>query len=136
MTTIACDGMSIAGDGRSTTDNGTICENTDVKVARLQDDSIIGCAGIAHSLSAVRDFVENDGPEPKDARALRLYPDGRCEFLSGPYWLPASLPAAIGSGIDLALGAMEAGATAEEAVRIACRRDASSGGQITVFHLG
>lgn len=42
---------------------------------------------------------------------------------------------AVGSGSDLALGAMDAGATAEEAVRIACKRDVYSGGRVKVVRV-
>ncbi len=41
---------------------------------------------------------------------------------------------AYGSGSELALGAMLAGATAEEAVRAAAQRDTGTGGEITVLH--
>jgi len=41
-----------------------------------------------------------------------------------------------GSGGDIALGAMLAGATVEEAVRLACTRDTRSGGPITVLTTG
>lgn len=42
----------------------------------------------------------------------------------------------MGSGGDIALGAMEAGATPEEAVRIAARRDLYTGGETTVLRRG
>lgn len=38
-----------------------------------------------------------------------------------------------GTGSDFAIAAMDAGASAEEAVRIACKRSASCGGKIHVF---
>lgn len=42
---------------------------------------------------------------------------------------------ALGSGESFAIGAMEMGATAEEAVRIAAKRDTATGGEITVLSL-
>lgn len=42
---------------------------------------------------------------------------------------------AIGSGEDFALGAMEMGATAHEAVVVAARRDTATGGAIIVLEL-
>lgn len=42
---------------------------------------------------------------------------------------------ALGSGSDIAMGAMEHGATAEEAVRIAARVNVDTGGEITVLRL-
>jgi ATP-dependent protease HslVU (ClpYQ) peptidase subunit len=46
-----------------------------------------------------------------------------------------NVPAAIGSGSLLALGAMEAGVSPEQAVGIAAKRDIGTGGKITVLHL-
>jgi len=42
---------------------------------------------------------------------------------------------AIGSGGGLALGAMSHGASAEEAVAIACQHDLGSGGDLQIFNL-
>lgn len=42
---------------------------------------------------------------------------------------------AIGSGSAYAIGAMDAGATAQEAVKIACGRDIYSGGRIRTFKI-
>lgn len=50
----------------------------------------------------------------------------RCD--DADYWDPRTLPRwAVGSGADLAIGAMACGKTAREAVRIACRYDFKSG---------
>jgi len=43
---------------------------------------------------------------------------------------------ALGSGYQVAMGAMEFGATAEEAVRAAIKWDTGSGGDVTVLRLG
>jgi hypothetical protein len=51
-----------------------------------------------------------------------------CLFNSeAPYGLRIDAPFAMGTGGDYALGAMDHGASAEEAVAIACRRDTASG---------
>lgn len=42
---------------------------------------------------------------------------------------------ALGTGREYAIGALEMGATAEEAVKIACKYDTNSGGAVKVFDL-
>jgi ATP-dependent HslUV protease subunit HslV len=139
MTTIACDGKSMAGDGRSRDAGGLICSESIAKVRRLKDGRIFGLAGNPYDLNAIEAWLNDGGEFPQidkdnfdllvleaDGRAYSYSPrGGRSEQL---------LPAGAGSGIDLAIGAMEAGASAEEAVRIACKRHAGSGGKITVLH--
>lgn len=43
---------------------------------------------------------------------------------------------AIGSGSEFAWGAMDCGATAAQAIRIAMKRDSGTGGQIRTFEIG
>lgn len=52
-----------------------------------------------------------------------------------PYPEPFTLPCAIGSGGDFALGAFHAGATLEEAVTIAISLDVFSGGAVKVVDI-
>lgn len=74
-----------------------------------------------------------DKPElDDDFEALILQPDGKV------YWIGKRLepleyfaPMTIGSGSGLALGAMLAGKSPEEAVEIAKLRDFKSGGNVT-----
>lgn len=56
-------------------------------------------------------FVCDDGPDPERVKRSEAW----------------------GSGSDFAIAAMDAGASAEEAVKIACRRSASCGGKVHVF---
>lgn len=52
-------------------------------------------------------------------------------FEGGKAFYEVQAPYAIGSGADIALGALDQGATAEEAVKIACKRNVLSGGAVT-----
>lgn len=52
-----------------------------------------------------------------------------------PYPDSLSFPAAIGSGRKYALGAIEAGASLEEAVRVASKWDVYTGGEIKVWDI-
>lgn len=80
-----------------------------------------------------------EGDPPKvdgDFGALVLRPDGKgYQCGSSCRLIPIALPMAMGSGMDWALGAMDAGASAEKAVLIATRRDPRSGGRITWLRL-
>lgn len=138
MTTIATDGRSMAGDGIST-HHDMIADRQLEKVWRLNDGRIVGCAGDRADALAFRDWL-NGGERPKIKRrfeGLALSPDGALTFynetcLEG---MPAEAPAAVGSGMDFAVGALDNGATAQRAVEIAAGRDIRSGGKITVISL-
>lgn len=56
-------------------------------------------------------FVCEDGPDPQRVKQSEAW----------------------GSGSDFAIAALDAGASAEEAVKIACKRSASCGGKVHVF---
>lgn len=136
MTTIATDGKSMAGDSLGCASNKRQCL-TEVKVRRLDDGRIVGFSGTASTARAYIDWL-NGGPPVEnnkedsfhllilalDGTATILYPEGTSD--------PVDLPAALGSGGDIALGAMLAGKSPKEAVEIAILRDVWSGGKVTV----
>lgn len=74
--------------------------------------------------------------EADDFQGLELGPDGIFHWgrwftrspMDGPY-------IAVGSGMDLALGALDAGVTLERAMQITCMRDAECGGEIDIVLL-
>jgi ATP-dependent protease HslVU (ClpYQ) peptidase subunit len=141
MTTVATDGKSMAADGQSSTDDGPITNLNRRKITKLPGGSIVGGAGQLPDILRLTAWLE-DGGQQKPPRIreplamLQLMPTG--EVL---YWNeelephPIDVPAAVGSGAELALGAMLAGASPKEAVGIACQRDPMSGGKITVLSL-
>lgn len=139
MTTIACDGTSIAADGRMCDGSDMIvCEDA-VKVERLADGSIMGFSGPANGQSVFKDWIEANGQRElklTDFSALVLRPDGQIRFYdSAANWIPCSAPQALGTGKKLAIGAMAAGKSPEDAVMLATRFDPFTGGTITVFHV-
>lgn len=139
MTVIATDGRSMAADGIAVS-RGTIVDHDLKKVVRLNDGTLIGSAGIRHEGLAFKRWIEEGGGAPKikqSFEALVLRPDGSCTYhcekdLDG---VPTELPAAIGSGMDFALGAMDAGASPFDAVRHAANRCPGIGGTITTLDL-
>lgn len=138
MTTIVCDGKSMAGDGQAEACH-TIISHERVKVRRLSDGSLFGMAGAGGNADPLAEWLIDGGKKPKmigSLSALRLFPDGRIFYLSESLDpTEITTPAAVGSGMDFAIGAMEAGAGIMDAVLIACRRDPGSGGKITVLFL-
>jgi len=137
MTTIAFDGRAIACDGRGCS-NEVVFADQLLKIATLSDGSLLGLAGPSHALELVTDWLEGKTEFPADLgewSALHIQPDAKVRLYTDKAqraWREIDTPAAIGSGRELAIGAMLHGASAEEAVRIACQRDPYSGGNITV----
>lgn len=137
MTTIATDGVTIAADGRTTAGKEIVTDEAK-KIHRLPDGSVVGEAGLCTAgILAVEElaYAIQEDRHPKnykgDYTLLRLTPDGRAII----YWnelvgIEIPTPAAIGSGGEFARGAMAAGASAREAVRIATKLDSASGGKV------
>lgn len=129
MSTCAFDGKSIASDTAQV--NGNRFDLAEAQKVYQAGDEYVAIAG---HFGAALLFVKwwQDG-HPMDKRPS--FPDESFEALVvGPNSEPlhfdralqgikVGIPCAIGSGECEALGAMLAGATAEEAVKIACRLD-------------
>lgn len=118
------------------------------KIFRLQDGSLLGCAGndfqIPAAVKAAESFVsgcayETDfvNPENYPAGFLLLANDGIFEMETGyRRWIKHSgLVAAIGSGSRYALGAYGAGASLEKAVQIAIDNNVYCGGEVVYVAL-
>lgn len=138
MTTIATDGKTMAGDGREV-EQGTIIGSFCRKVQRLADGRLVGVAGDSIDEQMFRRWLEDGAeskPRLKELVALVLYPSGRLDFYDHRLVAsPIEAPAAIGSGADHALTAMDCGKSPEEAVEYAARRDPNTGGKTTVLSL-
>lgn len=140
MTTVAWDGTELAGD-RKAVFGGTPMRIEQPKVARVRAPggriALVGFSGAMSVVLAYRHFMAG-GPRPdygdqsQDTALNILLIDDTCrvwfrtskrdiwEWFNVEQW-------AIGSGCDYALGAMAAGATAREAVRIASKLDNGTG---------
>jgi ATP-dependent protease HslVU (ClpYQ) peptidase subunit len=136
MTTVATDGISMAGDGLLT-ENERVCMTNCAKVRRLSDGRIVGFAGNAYNWDEFARWLVDGGDRPQvhdGFGCLVLKPDGSITSIDQHgREFPEVAPAAIGSGATLAIGAMDAGKSAADAVKIACARDIYSGGSITVL---
>lgn len=138
MTTVAVRDGVLAFDGRVTAD-GTIVSDS-FKKGICKNGKLIGCAGNAAYITAFLEWAVNGGEVPKNH-------DGKTENICGIVidqkgrvteytegMLPCDLGKkefyAVGSGWHFAMGAMAAGASAIEAVKIAARFDTNTGGRI------
>lgn len=136
MTTIACDGKSMAGDTLVT--SGSEIVGYAIKIERTKDGRIFGSAGPGDDCRRFAQWMQGgDKPElSNDFSALILTLDGTVYYV-GATLEPSEfiVPQALGSGGDFAIGAMLAGKSPRDAVAIAIERDTRSGGDITVEHL-
>lgn len=138
MTTIATDGKTMAADGCGCA-NDLIRSINEQKLHRLSDGRIVGCSGTFMAAKTYIAWLEKGGELPKieaGFHALVLSPDGTVQ-VHGNDEMPddADVPAVLGSGGALALGAMLAGASPKRAVEIAAMRDPFTGGTITELSL-
>ena len=101
------------------------------KIRRLDDGTLIGCSTTTPGGGeAVLDWWEKGRPEdptlPNHFTFLAVRKNGEALYMTGPDFVSGPLTAeffAIGSGEQYAQGALEMGATAVEAVRVACKCD-------------
>lgn len=155
MTTIAVKDGIMVGDGRCSL-GSTVIKDDMVKVFWI-NNHLMGGAGRARSISTfaqwlqkhtdytivnqeVGDLVDLIPPvlqDDEEFTALVLTPDRQVLMYDGNVALNLGqdVPASIGSGSVFALAAMDAGTSAEDAVKIAMKRDVYSGGEITIVQL-
>lgn len=144
MTTIAFDGKSMVGDGRVTS-SSLIITDSHCKVHDL-GDQFVGIAGdFVRAEMWLAEYSEGILPEVHEEKAdaddgfiiLLIEKDGGDAALSyngGPL-LHVDPPVAIGTGAEVATGAMLAGKSAKDAVKIAIKKDAASGGKLVELKL-
>lgn len=133
MTTIATDGKTMAADGLVTS-NGTAWGSGLAKIAKLKDGRIAGASGSAYNIGPFISWLENAGDWPKmedNFEGLVLLPDGSVQsYDEHGRSLTEEVPVSSGSGREIALGAMLAGASPKKAVEIAAQRDIATGGKV------
>lgn len=140
MTCIATDGKTIAADSRTCVEDLIVSEAAE-KLVEGADGSILGTAGPAGPAALVREWFrkgENYEEIPKlrlaedeEVHALILRPNGDIDFLEQNFTLVRlDAPAAIGSGTDVAIGAMLAGKDPFEAVKLVSKRITTVGGPV------
>lgn len=138
MTTIAVRDGIMAGDSLGTV-SGWKQPGRERKLFRLDNGCIAGLSGDVAQGHVLLAWVKSDRSEeqPKgDARISLLHPNKRIEvFEDGGSYFENAPFMAWGSGMPAALGALHAGASAKEAVRIASLVDTLTGGKIITMAL-
>jgi hypothetical protein len=143
MTTIAWDGRHVVADRQMSSSLGYIYPGFREKLVYDSDSgrtyAHTGHAALFEPLIA----WHKAGADPKDIPVgavsdcpdmLIVFERGKCfgYRMSVPYPIEFFAPEAWGDGDLIAIGAMEAGATAEKAIEIAIRRDVMTGCGILV----
>jgi hypothetical protein len=137
MSVIAWDGKTLAGDMQATEDSG-LTVKTYPKVFRISAGNRSYICGVVGRIGAgrakARWFVENSlDPLPGGSAAVIIIPANHSAPITivsdseYPDTLPRDQLFAIGSGAQVAMGAMWAGASAEKAVEAACELDDGCG---------
>lgn len=143
MTVIACKNNIMAADSAIWCGNLMVANRN--KIIRLPDGSLFGCGGHTPVIRMAQEWLLNINKSPKPTRVLKDYeldglllrPDGsiwhlNCEW--DLYDMTVSIAAA-GSHNEFVMGAMYAGATAEQAVKLAVQHGDSAGGPVQVERL-
>jgi len=124
----------------------SLITNLDLRVAQSRkifscDRGIGGAVGRLVSAHLFNVWIQANAPDnpPKadDAEGIFVHPDGTTYLWEGTEQLiPIEGPFfAFGSGFQLAMGAMECGASAVDAVAVAIKYDSGSGGTIQTIAL-
>lgn len=139
MTTIAYRDDVLAADTQITC--GSQIDGWATKIYRL-GSVLYGATGSSGLTEAFKSWLcrgmVGEAPALKDGESTAngyIFPGGnRVVWRYENVWCSHEAPFfAYGSGGEIALGAMLAGATAEQAVRAAAERDTNTGGAITVL---
>lgn len=132
MTTVAWDGISLAGDSLIEHD-GVVCSVPAKKVRRLNDGRVVGVAGVWAVVPELLAFLEGERPwSPRMAGVQAIVVDGHQAVVHEGAEIPyaVSAPTCIGSGGTLAEAAIRSGLDARRAVRIAAEMDIRTGGRV------
>jgi len=131
MTTVAWDGKIIAADSQTVEDNLRGLHH-ETKILK-HEGNIYAFAGTVVTCYEVIEWLKKGGkkskaPDVVDSFSVMHFKDGKCwlycESTTPHQVLP---PYTMGTGKELALGAILAGSNARKAVEIACDVDINSG---------
>lgn len=136
MTTIATDGKTISADTQSV--SGFI-DQIDYKKLHRINGLVFGFCGIVSEFHIFKEWME-DGNEDPDNKPTFPNNDGWSAIYvqNGKVWEigPDLMPVrcgqtyAVGTGAGYAMGAMLAGATPAQAIKIAMKLDPKTGGKV------
>lgn len=141
MTTIAYKAGVLAGDSQATDDQ--LWQTN--KIERLSTSAgklLVGWCGDVHSALVFMEWLKNEQSRKpdisnEDFEAIVVAETGRVTIWNQSLvgWRPEGRFFAIGSGAKAAMGAMHAGKSAVEAVKIACKVDPYTRGPVRSLRL-
>jgi len=141
MTTIVYKDGVLAGDGRVTVNDMVVTDKA-TKVHKIKGGWLYGwCGGVEDAeilKRALRKGLPDqlNNPQLNNITALLIDHAGTIALYEGSIWIVQKEPYyAIGSGSPYALGALDAGADAIAAAKIATARDTNSGGKVRSVRL-
>lgn len=129
MTTLAYDGQNFAADRQMSLHMVKV-----QKIFRLPNGAVVGGAGDYNKIVKSIRYMLGQGDKvegPADGNTMLMMVHNKKVYLSVDYG-DTMMPVrdkkfAIGSGSSYAMGAMQAGATAKEAIKIAAKLDPDTG---------
>ena len=130
MTTIAWDGKELASDSMVYSD---YIEQSPIKKIFKKDGKLFAFAGVyAESIAFL-----NEGKKLTDeSQAIEIdLKTGKAKLHEGSGCFDIKPPQALGSGAPFAMGAMLAGKSATEAVKIGIKLDPYSGGKVSTHKI-
>lgn len=142
MTTIAYKGGKVAYESRVTVGDVILTDNDEKSMEK--DGVLFFCSGTESDFAALIDCYFGKASERKlEAQAIVFDPHKKQLLTSGyckhdGYWdiaLNPQVPFAIGTGSPYAYAAMDMGASAKKAVKVALLRDIYSGGKVRQIKL-
>ncbi len=132
MTTVAYDGKSVAVDSYITEEDLVVDFHYE-KIKEIGEVTFFLCGDADSFDTLIRKYFNPSLKEEGDISAI-IIDEGIVKLaeMDGENFSCklATFPLALGSGTSLALGAMDAGASALAAVSIAAKRDIYSGGRV------
>lgn len=138
MTTIVWDGKTLAVDSQTSHGDRLSHKNRQKLFLNVGDYAAVAVAGNTCDWPPIINWIQGhcsptDWQSSWDAVAWCVREDGTCErFVSG-YPETIDGPDSDGTGAEFALGAMEMGATAEQALRIAMKWCLYTGGDVQAY---
>lgn len=143
MTVICWDGKTVAADSLEC--YGSTRSAKPVKKLQAREGMVFACTGTGalfdpmirwYLTAGLEKPIPPCGDSHKDTKLL-VFKGDRAWVISFDLPYPAELhaPDAWGVGADMAIGAMEAGATAEKAVEVCIKREVYVGGPVQVIDL-
>lgn len=139
MTTIAWDGKTLAVDSFGVRGDTVASKSVKKLFVNVGPFKAVAFSGTLQECEPLIKWIKKGGDNPsldegfnlvcisKKGKCFSLH-DGKALFFVKEKGVWAS-----GSGSNIALGAMDAGATAIEAVKIACKRDIYTGGKVQSY---